>query len=52
MGLAGGEKAAGTPAQAVSFISSASAQEGGGIGRSVEVGLWRGRHPGVERNGG
>lgn len=41
MGLADGEKAAGTPAQAVSFISSASAQEGGGVvGRSAEVGLW------------
>ena len=54
VGLAGREeKAAGSPVQAVSFISSASAQENGGVmGHSAEVGLWWGWHPGVERNGG
>lgn len=42
-----------SPVQSVSFISSASAQESGAVmGRSAEVGLWWGRHPGVERNGG
>lgn len=54
MGLAGGEEnAVGSPALAVSFISSASAQESGGVvGCSVEVGLWWVRHPGMERNWG
>ena len=53
MGLAGREeKAAGSPVQAVSFISSASAQESGGVmGHSAEVGLWWGWHPGMEGNG-
>ena len=43
------EKAAGSPVQAVSFISSASAQESGGVmGHSAEVGLWWGWPPGME----